>query len=267
MKYIHMVDLHSHSDNSHDGKHNVTLMCEYAIRNGLRALAVTDHCECMPEPFKRHNTELTLRQSFFETCKAKSIFSGNLLVLAGVEVGTPLSNTEAAARVLDKQYDIVLGSVHRFDAAPDGFMKMAPDTDPLPALKAYFDEVCRMAESGLVDVIAHLLYPLRYIKCDVNIADYYSQIDCLFHLMAERDIAYEVNTSHLTKYADRKLPEADMLKRFRAAGGRYVTVGSDAHSAHDVGSGVEVGLDLLDSCGFDRVSVYIDRVPLEIDYR
>ena len=43
---LYTSDMHIHSDNSPDGEHSGVLLCEYALKAGLRAIAITDHCEC-----------------------------------------------------------------------------------------------------------------------------------------------------------------------------------------------------------------------------
>ena len=40
-----LCDLHTHSNNSFDAKNSVDEMCESAIKGGLYAIAITDHCE------------------------------------------------------------------------------------------------------------------------------------------------------------------------------------------------------------------------------
>ena len=39
------VDLHVHTDNSPDGVHSPMFVCEHSVKNSLRAVAMTDHCE------------------------------------------------------------------------------------------------------------------------------------------------------------------------------------------------------------------------------
>ena len=46
MKYTTISDSHVHSCFSHDGNDPVMMLCDYAMKMGLYALTITDHCEC-----------------------------------------------------------------------------------------------------------------------------------------------------------------------------------------------------------------------------
>ena len=54
---------------------------------------------------------------------------------------------------------------------------------------------------------------------------------------------------------------SDIIKRFKELGGKYVTIGSDAHRWGDVGSGIEDGMRVLLKCGFTHFTVYEKRKP------
>ncbi|MCL2514215.1 MAG: PHP domain-containing protein, partial [Oscillospiraceae bacterium] len=84
MEFKKQVDTHVHTDNSPDGRHSPMYMCETAVDMGLRAVAFTDHCEM--ESYCGDRYDRSVKQSYFETAKAKSAFLGKLLVLHGIEM-------------------------------------------------------------------------------------------------------------------------------------------------------------------------------------
>ena len=43
--YMNLFDSHVHSDNSHDGEHSITFLCENAEQKNLMGLCITDHYE------------------------------------------------------------------------------------------------------------------------------------------------------------------------------------------------------------------------------
>lgn len=45
MGYKNKLDMHVHTANSCDASHSAIRMCEVAMRNNLRSLTFTDHCE------------------------------------------------------------------------------------------------------------------------------------------------------------------------------------------------------------------------------
>ena len=71
MSFKNLVDFHLHTDNSDDGFDPVMLMCEYAVNAGLRAIAITDHCECNRYRADIYRFDKSIRQSFIEAKKAK----------------------------------------------------------------------------------------------------------------------------------------------------------------------------------------------------
>ena len=91
--------------------------------------------------------------------------------------------------------------------------------------------------------------------------DFQDRLDKVLKKLSENDKALEVNTSGLRQKINRTLPDEDVIRRFRELGGKYVTIGSDAHRWGDVGSGIEDGLQLLLKCGFTHFTVYEKRKP------
>ena len=71
MKYTTISDSHVHSCFSHDGNDPVMMLCDYAVKMGLYALTITDHCEC--NIYWEDEFDRAVRQSFFETKKAAAV--------------------------------------------------------------------------------------------------------------------------------------------------------------------------------------------------
>ena len=86
----------------------------------------------------------------------------------------------------------------------------------------------------------------------------------LERLRAEKDKALEINASGLFQKLKSTMPGEDVVKRFRALGGKLVTIGSDSHYAQRIGNGVEQCMELAKRCGFDSVALYKNREPIEI---
>ena len=93
---------------------------------------------------------------------------------------------------------------------------------------------------------------------------YKDKIDETLKLLAEKDTAREINTSGLRQKLKATLPDEDIVRRFRQLGGKMVTIGSDAHYAEHLGSGIETGMEIAKRCGFDSVTLFQSRNPVEI---
>ena len=94
---------------------------------------------------------------------------------------------------------------------------------------------------------------------------YEKQIERLFSLIIEKNIALEINTSGLRQSIGETLPGEDLLRKYYDMGGRLITMGSDAHKPEDIGKGIAEGIALAKKIGFTAVSVYKKRKPILIE--
>ncbi len=265
---LNRIDMHSHTDNSPDGAHSAMLLCEYAERAGLRALAVTDHCEC--NEFAQKGYDRSIRQSYFEATKAKSVFAGRLLVLRGIELGQPNQCREAAQQVLSSlNFDFVLASLHNLTGLEDFYFLDYKKSgfDYREILERYFSELLIIAEECDYDSLAHITYPIRYFGVPIEEIDftrYDSITDKILSAVAQRGKALEINTSGIRKGLGYLVPHEYYVKRFYELGGKYITVGSDAHTCFDVGKDIEAGMKAAYDCGFREIMLYQNREPVAI---
>lgn len=268
MAYKNLMDLHTHTDNSPDGHHSVMLMCEKASENGLRAIAITDHCEC--NAYQSEGYAMSSRQSIFEASKARSVYTGQLIVLVGIELGQPMQDLSAARSAVNQNVDFVVGSVHNLSGMKDFYYLdfSLPENDPELLFDRYLDEITDMVSWGGFDSLAHLTYPLRYItgakKKPLDVTKYYAKIDRIFRLLAATGKSLEINTSGLRQELGMTMPDEELIKRYRAAGGEYITIGSDAHYAKDVGAGVAEAMDMAKRAGFEHLTLYQSRIPIQV---
>ncbi len=265
MSFKNKVDFHMHSDNSDDGYDPVMLMCEYAVSAGLRVAAITDHCEC--NRYFADRFDKSIRQSFFETRKGREAFKDRLILMAGIELGQPMQDLDAANDALNaNEYDYVLGSLHCIKGEED-FWKInykGRDIDDL--FNRYLDEMYQMVRWNGFDSLSHITYPLRYIEGEhnykVDIKKYTEKFVEIFKLLANNQKALEINTSGCRQEYGKLIPDLDLLKLYKSFGGRYITLGSDAHHASDIGKNIENGMELAKAAGFDYLTIFEQRVPM-----
>jgi histidinol-phosphatase (PHP family) len=270
MGYKKILDLHTHTDNSFDGHHSTMFLCECAELAGLRGIAFTDHVEI--DYFTRDGHDKRSVHSYFEIVKARSAFTGKLLVFAGVELGQPMYDIETAEKLIGSlKYDIVIGSVHNLRNMQDfWFLDYEQyDANGIDALlREYFYEEQLLADWGKFDTLGHLTYPLRYIcgehNIPVNIGDYSAEIDGILKSVIKNGRALEINTSGLRQKLGKTMPDENIVARYRELGGELLTIGSDAHYSKDLGAGIEDGMDIAKRCGFSKLTFYQGREPIQI---
>ena len=264
MKHKFISDSHTHSERSFDGNDGVMMMCEQAAGIGIYSLTITDHCEC--NEYYEKNVREDISRSVTDIYRARGMYHNRLKVYTGIELGQPTQDTKAAQEaLLLGNYDFVLGSLHNLKGEQDFyFLEYTEETAGL-FLTHYLRELKELAEQNIFDSLAHLDYPLRYIIGNAGIHPdmkmFSDMLDDVLLTVIKNEKAIEINTSGLRQIIGRTLPDENVIRRFRELGGKYVTLGSDAHRWGDIGSGIEEGLEMLASCGFTHFTVYEKREP------
>ena len=75
----------------------------------------------------------------------------------------------------------------------------------------------------------------------------------IFCNLLEKDLVIEINTSSLRKRHEQTMPGRELLEIYRSNGGKYATIGSDAHAAEDVGADYATAKELLKEAGLQEV--------------
>jgi histidinol-phosphatase (PHP family) len=267
--YKNIVDLHVHTDNSFDGNHSATFFCERAEFMDLRAIAFTDHCEV--DQFRGDSAyEKRILQAFFEISKVRSAFRGKLLVLNGIELGQPVYDVETANEIIKRHdYDQIIGSVHNLRGGEDFyFMENLSLDQAEKLLKEYFNEIINMIDWGGFDILAHLTYPLRYFysksNLNIDLNKFKIQVDEILLRTAKSEKSLEINTAALRQPLNKLSPEVDVLKRFKELGGKYISVGSDAHYAEHLAADIDMAYSAALEAGFDSITFFEKRTPMQM---
>lgn len=271
MEFKNFVDTHSHTFRSFDGLYRVEELLDSAIEKGIQTVAITDHVEM--DWFYGHVREYnkTAYNSYAEVTKAKKDYEGKIEVLVGIELGEPCYNLKQTELLLSQHnYDMVIGSLHNLEGWND-FSQLDyvnGGFDIYEMLHTYYNDQKEMVEWGGFDTLAHIIYPMRYLVGKYGIyvdkSKIQKDVDELLDLLAQKDIALEINTSGLRQTIGTTMPDIDYIKRFKELGGKHVTCGSDSHTTADMGAGIHKGWEIAKECGFDSVLIFRNRKPFEI---
>ena len=115
------------------------------------------------------------------------------------------------------------------------------------------------------DSLGHVDLVKRYAAnhgIRVDLAEYQDQLMPILRRLAERGKALEINTSGIRQSPKEALPSVKILKMFKEAGGRYLTVGSDAHLSKDVGADFDTARQMALEAGFRHIALYEQRKPI-----
>lgn len=258
-------DFHIHTRFSFDSRSSVEEVCEAAIARGMQEIAVTDHVDLNPLDggygfFRPEEQWEALRDG-----QAK--WNGRLALRVGLECGEPHHFGEGLREILAaREYDVVLGSLHWVGDRPTETAEFFQDLTLEEGVSLYFAELARVAEEADYDVLAHpdiirrAIYR-RFGSGDLDLKPFEAQVRRVLRAVAERGKALEVNTSFRRRGMGGPGPAVQVLRWFREEGGRFVTLGSDAHRPQDVGADFSEAVAMVRAAGFPGVTVFRQRVP------
>ena len=265
----HLTDTHIHTWYSNDACSNMEEVCRAAWEGGLSAIAITDHYEFkkggLPSPYYLLRAE----QRTAELARVKARWAGRLEVLRGVEIGQPHWNPEQSrADAGSGDYDMVIGSLH--DLRPGVSIYTGYDYSKAEVrdqmYRQFFEEAREMVRVADFDTFGHYDYPIRKMEgfTEPSLTPWKAYALPFLKELAESGRALEVNTVGHRRWMGVVGGEQWVLEAFRQYGGRYVTVGTDAHHTCDVGAGVKAAYDAMRAAGFDKVTVYRERKPVQL---
>lgn len=274
-----LVDYHLHSTCSVDGFSSIADYCQRASERGFVEIGFCEHADF--DPRDRGCDYFDYADFHHQIECQRERFGHSLAVRAAVEVTYQASREEEIALFLaDKHFDYVVGSVHLVEDAASLTADWAMISEAercgryfaqrtvQAAYRPYFAELRRAAASGLFDLIGHFDLVKRYG------VDYYGPFDPavfadeaafayeirdILELVVEKGVGLEINTSGLRQPPQETFPGLAVLKCYRQLGGEILTVGSDAHSAVDLGRGIAHALTLARQAGFRAIALFEGR--------
>lgn len=263
------TDNHIHSLCSPDGHNSMTEMMEASYKAGVRHMCFTDHCDMdnyltgVPDP-DCFSFRDEMNANFAESVKAKP---DDMTLCLGLELGEGNHNPELAAEIASSpELDFVLGSLHNLRGTVDFYEMDYPDEKFCrDILDLYMDELLELAELPSFDVMAHIGYPVRYIRksgftSDMNMKTHGDGLKALMKKLIENGKGMEINCAgYRNKYLNDSVPTFDILREYKDMGGEVITVGSDAHRIDQTGGGLDKGFDILRSLGYKYVTVFEKR--------
>lgn len=270
MSPMYLCDTHTHSLISADCDARLSDMVSAAIRLNLSEFCTTDHCDLL-DADGNLNDRFDWTAAKAQYHDALPLTEGRLALRLGIELGSIIYRPDLARRILAEggdELDFVLGSLHNWIGSHGNIELYLMDFSVSQALCREAVDCYLRSTLALVrqcpdcyDSLAHLVYPMRYIRRDgrhVPITDYEEPIRQILAELVRTDHALEVNTCRATDMEHWSL----LLRWYRECGGKLITVGSDAHTPEDVAKGIPTVLELIKAAGFDSVATYEKRRPV-----
>ena len=169
-------------------------------------------------------------------------------VRLGVEVGLRQFARSANENfIAQADFDFVIGSIHLVDDLDIYYPEFYADKDKVTAYQKYFRQMAVEVAVADFDALGHIDYICRaapYDNPEIDYQTFAAQIDDVLKIVVERGKVLELNTRRFnSQRAIREL--VPVYKKYRDLGGKFVTIGSDAHKIDAIGNYFDRALDFV----------------------
>lgn len=249
-KPMYKQNLHTHSTFC-DGKDTPEEMVQKAIELGFDTLGFSIHSPGTEEYKKEIN-------------RLKPIYADRIRILCGLEF-EPCSECDTSG------YDYIIGTCHYFniDGKAVGFDRDAQTVQNvidtyfegkgIKFAKAYYESFAQLYKKVKYDIVGHFDIITKNIESanlfDTESAEYRNAALEALHTIARDVNVFEINTGAISRgYRTTPYPQPFILKEIHKIGGKVI-ISSDCHDKNFLNCYFKESLELLRSCGFDKVAV------------
>ena len=232
LKQKNLVDLHIHTDFSHDGKEPMENYVKKALLLGHTAIGFSDHFDYDCYLLGKTDMIFNIGAYMDEITRLRDKYAGRIEILAGAEFGY---SREAVPiyREIGRRYtfDYIINSTHVVEGEDCCFNKYCSGKSKTEAYRKYLELLKESLDADYpFEIVGHIGYPSRYAPFDDKIMTYSEfapEFDVILKKIIEKGKYLELNTS--TKSNLPFLPGEDVADAYIALGGDKFTFGSDAH--------------------------------------
>lgn len=185
----------------------------------------------------------------------------------GAEIGLRKSARAANEKfIASADFDLIIGSIHLVDDFDIYYPEFYADKDKTTAYRKYFAQMAEEATLADFDVLGHIDYICRaatYDNPEIDYATFAAEIDAVLKIVVEREKVLELNTRRFG--SDRAVRElVPVYKKYRTLGGRFVTIGSDAHRVDAIGNYFDRALNFAHELDLTPVT-FCERSKVQCD--
>lgn len=279
-----LIDLHTHTKFSPDGRGEIEKMLKTADGLGIEYYGISEHFDISADRLKRirlgtlhPDTDPT--RYFPKARKMQKAYEGKMHVLVGAELG--FMDDEISIKryneIIERyKPDYIINSVHRIgngyyqkDGAGNKTLR-----EKRIVYNEYFDCVLRSLDAPYpYDVVGHFGYCTRYAPYAdkrASLEEYGGKIDRILKRAIELGKILEINSKDEGGKIPPLsgdvfcLPSVEVLKRYYALGGRKVVYGSDAHGEEVIGYRFSEVVKMLKEIGFTHQTIPCNGRELKI---
>ena len=259
-------DYHTHSEYSIDSYTPLEKNIERAIQIGLDEIAATDHVDFY-YPSGEIMGNMPIDSYVQSVLHAQKKYHGRIKVVLGIEFGLRPDAVKTATKIAQSyDFDFILGSMHEhISGMPFHRAEFYKGREKQAAYDDYFESLLTTINScDCFDVVGHLDYIERYGHYQNNDLHYHNHIDrvdALLRAIIDKGKGIEINTSGYAYGLGHPHPRLDIVRRYLSLGGEILTVGSDAHTAKNIGQHFDRTYAFLKESGIKYLTTFEKRKP------
>lgn len=254
-----MFDTHIHTVFSTDSDITIEQAIETAQDEGLK-LILTEHMD-LGYPVEGEFV-FDAKKYFDDYTKYR-----NKDLLLGIEIGMNDTHIDEYRKICSNDnYDFVIASIH----AVDGIDIYPEDYYIGKTKKEAYHRYLKAMEEGIkaydfADSLGHIDYISRYARYDdteMYYEEFKDDIDDVLRAVIESEKVIEINTRRMNS----KSIIDNLMKiytRYAELGGKYVTLGSDAHSQAAIGNHFDEAINIVRKIGL--IPVYFKERKMHRD--
>ena len=271
-----IVDMHTHSAFSHDGRAELKDMLAAAQRLGVAFYGVSEHhdfdynLDLVDNADLRARLEREAGEEYFHAARhLQEDYEGVMNVAIGAEFGYSDDEEVQARYVAEyKKFhpDYVINSVHSIDGKDFAYSRI--EGDKKLVYSAYLSLVRRSLDVPYpYHIVGHIGYAARYVPFEdktFDLQDFGKQLDDIFCTIIQKEKILEVNTAS-KQLPQRSIPDKALLKRYYDLGGRKICFGSDAHFPERIAEKWDETIATLKEIGFTHLTLPFRGEEIKID--
>lgn len=246
-------DNHMHTFFSADSEMKAEEALEQAERLGL-GIVFTEHLDIGLPGEKKFEFDPEDYWKTYEPLRGKRL-------LLGVEMGMTQEAREANRAFSERvPFDVVIGSIHQLMGHDLYYPELYEKMEKGELYRLYFMTMAReVYQHSFIHVLAHIDYIARYATYEnpeLEYGEFTEEIDTVLGALVATDTLLELNTRRFgNRLAMKEL--VPIYCRYRELGGRYITMGSDAHVAASIGANFALAEEFAEECDL-RVVTFIE---------
>lgn len=250
-------DFHVHSRFSFDSDEDPNNNILKAIDLGMDSICFTEHMD-IDWPVEGEDATFDYDDYSNAIDLYRNRYRDKIKIYKGVELGLWEKNIDKNIDYLkNHDFDYVIGSCHLVNDMDPYYPKFWEKDDEDKLVKLFLSTTLNcLKDFSNVNTLGHLDYIIRYatnLKNNYRPCEFKDLIYPILEFIKENDIALEINTGNFKSGLDFPNPHYDIWDMYKEIGGKFIQIGSDAHSCNYVGQKFDLIAEKLAKYDFEII--------------